>query len=150
VFDLMTGKSYILQDRAQALAKYPHARRVKDTLYSVVTIRYISGISSRKADNTWDGVTDNADGSFNSDISIQTKAVIENIKVILAAAGGDLSDLVDMTVFLVNMEHYAEFNVVYNQYFDAENGPSRTTVAVKELPNPRLLIEIKAIAAFES
>ena len=44
------------------------------------------------------------------------------------------------------MKYYKEFNQVYNNYFDVEKGPTRTTIAVKELPNPRLLIEIKAIA----
>jgi 2-aminomuconate deaminase len=53
---------------------------------------------------------------------------------------------VDLTVFLVDMQHYNEFNQVYNQYFDQKTGPTRTTVAVKQLPNPRLLIEIKATA----
>jgi 2-aminomuconate deaminase len=44
------------------------------------------------------------------------------------------------------MDNYAEFNEVYNEFFKAETGPSRTTVGVKQLPNPRLLIEIKATA----
>jgi 2-aminomuconate deaminase len=49
-------------------------------------------------------------------------------------------------VFLVDMKDYAEFNAVYNEFFSAATGPTRTTVAVKQLPNPRLLIEIKAVA----
>jgi 2-aminomuconate deaminase len=60
-----------------------------------------------------------------------------------------LEHLVDLTVFLVDMADYDGFNEVYNQYFDAVSGPTRTTVAVKELPcKPpnRLLIEIKAVA----
>jgi 2-aminomuconate deaminase len=69
--------------------------------------------------------------------------------VILKAAGGTLKNLLDITVFLVDMKDYAAFNIVYNKYFDAQTGPTRTTVAVKELPNPRLLIEIKAVAALE-
>ena len=44
------------------------------------------------------------------------------------------------------IKDYNEFNQVYNEYFNAETGPSRTTVAVKQLPNPRLLIEIKSVA----
>jgi 2-aminomuconate deaminase len=83
----------------------------------------------------------------------------------LEAAGASLKDLIDVTVFLVNMEDYKAMNEVYNEYFDAETGmsslerflmfrvkethlgPSRTTVAVHQLPNPRLLIEIKSVAA---
>jgi 2-aminomuconate deaminase len=44
------------------------------------------------------------------------------------------------------MDDFKGYNKVYNTYFDAETGPTRTTVAVSELPHPNLLIEIKAIA----
>jgi 2-aminomuconate deaminase len=136
----MNGKAIILPDRAPALAHYPHARKIGDRIY-------VSGISSRKLDGTWEGVETLSDGSFKLDIKAQTRAVIENIKIILEAAGSSLSNLIDVTVFLVDMKDYQAMNQVYNEYFDAETGPSRTTVAVKELPNPRLLIEIKSIAA---
>lgn len=90
-----------------------------------------------------------------------------SIEAILKGAGATLKNVVDLTVFLVDMKHYAEFNQVYNEFFDAQTGilniamaikfikiyitydvvgPSRTTVAVKELPSPKLLIEIKAVA----
>jgi 2-aminomuconate deaminase len=45
------------------------------------------------------------------------------------------------------MSDYAGYNEVYNGFFDAESGPSRTTVGVRELPHPHLLIEIKVVAA---
>jgi 2-aminomuconate deaminase len=48
--------------------------------------------------------------------------------VILEAAGSSLKDLVDVTVFLVDMKDYAKMNAVYNEYFDAQTGPSRTYV----------------------
>ena len=71
--------------------------------------------------------------------------MIKNIESILKSLGRDLKYVVDLTVFLVDMKDYEEFNQVYNLYFDAVSGPTRTTVAVKQLPNPRLLIEIKAV-----
>ncbi|UZO12692.1 uncharacterized protein OCT59_004215 [Rhizophagus irregularis] len=86
------------------------------------------------------------DGSFQLDIKEQTKAVIQNIKSILELSGATLNNLVDLTVFLKDMNDYNDFNEVYNQFFDAKTGPSRTTVAVKDLPSPKLLIEIKAVA----
>jgi 2-aminomuconate deaminase len=67
--------------------------------------------------------------------------------VILERAGASLKDLIDVTVFLVDMKDYAAFNEVYNQYFDPQTGPSRTTVAVHQLPSPKLLIEIKSVAS---
>jgi 2-aminomuconate deaminase len=128
-------------EKAQALAHYPHARRVGDLLF-------ISGTSSRRADNTHVGATANADGSFTLDIEAQTEAVIENIRGILKAAGLDLEHLVDVTTFLVEMKDFPGYNRVYNRFFDAPTGPTRTTVAVHQLPHPNLLIEIKAMAAF--
>lgn len=65
----------------------------------------------------------------------------------LKEVGCGLENLVDLTVFLVNMADYAEFNTVYNEFFSGLQGPTRTTIGVRELPLPPLLIEIKAIAA---
>eukprot|EP00002_Diphylleia_rotans_P016420 TRINITY_DN3194_c0_g1_i1.p1 TRINITY_DN3194_c0_g1~~TRINITY_DN3194_c0_g1_i1.p1 ORF type:complete len:146 (-),score=37.72 TRINITY_DN3194_c0_g1_i1:77-514(-) len=133
------GTPYILADRAPALAHYPHMRRAGDFLY-------VSGISSRRLDNSYAGVTELSDGSFTMDIREQTKAVLENIDIILHSANASLKNVVDVTVFLVDMNDYKAFNEVYNTFFEAETGPSRTTVAVRQLPSPKLLIEIKAVA----
>jgi len=126
----VNGVAHILPDRAQALAHYPHMREALGLLF-------VSGISSRRPDNTVEGP---------GDIRVQTRAVIENIRTILLAAGADLGHLVDVTAYLVDMADYAGYNEVYNEYFAAETGPARTTVAVKALPGPDLLIEIKAVA----
>ncbi|MBS1912364.1 MAG: RidA family protein [Bacteroidetes bacterium] len=131
--------AYILDDRAGALANYPHARRAGDFIY-------VSGVSSRRLDNTHAGVTIHPDGRVELDIRAQTRAVIENIGLILQAAGAGLEHVVDMYVMLVDMRDYAGMNEVYNQYFDARSGPARTTCAVHQLPHPNLLIEMKAVA----
>ena len=68
---------------------------------------------------------------------------------ILRSAGADLSDLVQLTTFLVSMNDFGGYNEVYSRYFDA-TGPTRTTVAVHQLPHPHLLIEIQAIAQISS
>lgn len=136
----MKTTPYILDDGAGALANYPHARRVGDLIF-------VSGVSSRRADNTHAGVTVHPDGRVEKDIQEQTRAVIENISTILRAAGADLSDVVDAFVMLVDMNDYGGMNSVYNEYFDAETGPTRTTCAVHQLPHPNLLIEIKVVAA---
>lgn len=132
-------EGYILPGRAGALAHYPHARRAGDFIF-------VSGISSRRADNTHEGVSVGPDGAVTLDIAAQTRAVIGNIAVILEAAGASLRDVVDVTVFLVDMKDYAGMNAVYDTFFEAETGPTRTTVAVHQLPHPNLLIEIKAVA----
>ncbi|RKP02473.1 hypothetical protein CXG81DRAFT_24846 [Caulochytrium protostelioides] len=134
------GKAIHLSDRAQGYANYPHARHVGNLIF-------VSGISSRRPDNTWEGVETGPDGHIVLDIAKQTHAVIKNIEAILERAGASLKNLVDVTVFLTDMAHYQAFNAVYNQYFNVESGPARTTIAVKQLPHPNLLIEIKSVAA---
>ncbi|CAG8545718.1 4311_t:CDS:2 [Acaulospora morrowiae] len=133
------SQTVILPDRAQPLANYPHARKVGGFIF-------VSGVSSRRSDNSYEGVKELPTGAFELDIREQTRAVIENIDTILKASGASLENVVDLTVFLIDMKDYSGFNEVYNKYFDAKTGPARTTVAVKELPSPKLLIEIKATA----
>ena len=106
---------------------------------------FVSGTSSRRADNSFAGASADEYGTVSLDIREQTRAVIENIAAILADAGGSLTDVVDVTSFLVNMNDFGGYNAVYAEYFD-EAGPARTTVAVHQLPHPHLLIEIKATA----
>lgn len=136
--------SLTVQGRAPALAAYPHARRVGDFVY-------VSGISSRRVDGTYAGVQPVLDAAGSQigtrrDIAEQTRAVLQNIDAILKAAGGSLANLVDVTVFLVNMDDYGGMNAVYNEHFDAATGPARTTVAVAALPGKDLLVEIKSVA----
>jgi len=133
------GEAFILGNAAKAKANYPHLRRTNGMLY-------VSGASSRRSDNTYRGATLQADGTYALDIAEQTRGVIENIRHILSVAGANLSHVVDVTCFLTDMKYYAEFNKVYNEYFNIESGPTRTTVAVKELPGPLIILEIKALA----
>lgn len=132
------SKSQVLKDKARPRGKYPHYKRVGDLVF-------VSGTSSRRPDNTFAGVEVDEMGTTNLDIRSQTKAVLDNINDILGTLGGSLKDVVDMTSFLVNMNDFGGYNDVYGQYFDFD-GPTRTTVAVHQLPHPHLLIEMKAIA----
>lgn len=135
----MNSQNILLHDFARPRANYPHARRVGNFVF-------VSGLSSRQPDDSIAGVTHTDDGRIIRDIARQTEAVIENLRRVLQAAGADLAHVVDVTVFLVDMAEYAAFNAVYDRYFTAETGPTRTTVAVRELPHPDLRIEIKAVA----
>ena len=128
----------ILLNKAKPLGKYPHYKCVGDFIF-------VSGTSSRNHDNTYEGVDVDEMGNTTLNIRKQTKAVLENIKDILEGAGAKLTDIVDVTTFLVNMNDFEGYNNVYGEYFDY-NGPTRTTVAVHQLPNPNLLIEIKVVA----
>ena len=64
----------------------------------------------------------------------------------LHVVGADLSNVIDMATYLVDMKDFKGYNEVYGEFFDGLTGPTRTTVAVHQLPHPNLLIEIKAIA----
>ena len=134
------GKSEgkIIEGKATPRGKYPHIKRAGDFLI-------ISGTSSRRADNSIAGAKVDEVGTARLDICEQTRAVIENIRDILDAAGATLNDVVEITTYLVDMNDFAGYNQVYGEYFD-QTGPARTTVAVRQLPHPHLLIEIRAIA----
>lgn len=125
-------------DKAKPLGKYPHTRKIGEWVF-------ISGTSSRKPDNTFIGAEQDANGVWQLDIKAQTRAVLENIQHYLKLNHGDLSHLVDVTVFLKNMNDFPGYNEVYNSFFP-DTGPCRTTVEVSELPKPQILIEIKGTA----
>jgi len=136
------GESFTLTNSANALANYPHLRAYGGLLY-------VSGISSRLPTNppSHAGARQRTDGTWEFDIAEQTRGVLSNISAILSAAGADLSHVIDLTTYLVNMDDYAGYNAAYNQFFpSSDNAPTRTTVAVKQLPHPHLLIEIKVVA----
>jgi 2-aminomuconate deaminase len=138
---LMPQDIIIAADRAQPLGKYPHTRRLGPWVF-------VSGTSSRRPDNSYAGADQMADGQWNLDIRIQTQVVLENIRHYMQLNQGDLSHLVDVTVFLKNMSDFDAYNEVYNSFFP-ESGPCRTTVEVSALPRPQILIEIKGTAYIE-
>ncbi|MET7949864.1 RidA family protein [Micromonospora sp. NPDC005324] len=110
---------------------------------------FVSGTSSRRADNTFAGVEVDGFGTTNLDVRVQTRAVVENVRDLLRSVGADLADLVQVTTYLVNMNDFGGYNEVWAEFFDA-SGPTRTTVAVHQLPHPHLLIEIQAVALLPS
>lgn len=59
--------------------------------------------------------------------------------------GAGLEDIAQITTYLVSMNDFGGYNEVFAEYFDVD-GPTRTTVAVHQLPHPHLLIEMQAIA----
>lgn len=136
----VNGIGYVMGGRAKALASYPHLREFNGMLF-------VSGTSSRRPDNTHIGAIKKESGEYELDIRKQTKAVLENIKIILGTVGAGLQHLLAITVFLVDFKDYQGMNEIYNEYFDGDTGPTRTTVAVARLPHPNLLIEIQATAA---
>jgi len=122
-------KSKVVDGKARPRGRFPHIKRAGDFLF-------VSGTSSRQPDDTIEGV---------GDIRVQTRAVLTNIRDILRTMDADLSDVVEVTSYLVDMNDFAGYNETYAEFFNCD-GPTRTTVAVRELPNPQLLIEIRVAA----
>ena len=110
------------------LGPYPHARRLGNLLF-------LSGIGPRHRETE----------RIPEGIEAQTRACIENLKAILEDAGSALEKVVDVTVFLTNLDRdFAAFNRVYGESFEAIR-PTRTTVGVVALPVP-ISVELKVIA----
>lgn len=89
---------------------------------------------------------DPATGSFvEGDVKEQARQSLTNVKAILEEAGLTLDNVVKTTVFLADMNDFADVNAVYAEFF-AEPYPARSAVAVKTLPKGAL-VEIEVIAA---
>ena len=125
---------------ASPVGPYPHARRVGDLIY-------LSGMGPRRpgVEGIPGVIRDDAGKVIAHDIEVQTRAVFENIRVILEEAGSSLDKVVDVTVFLTDMERdFSEFNRVYGEIMGTIQ-PTRTTVGVDSLPTP-IAVELKVVA----
>ena len=130
----------VMSSRApKAVGKYPHARWVGEFLF-------LSGIGPRETNSDKiAGLVQGADGTIlEYDFAAQCRSVLNNIRVIIEDAGARWEDIVDVTVFLINMKKdFATMNQIYAEHF-TDNLPTRTTVEVNCLPTP-IAIELKVI-----
>jgi len=116
------------ENASTPLGAYPHARKVGDLLF-------LSGIGPRNP----------KDNSIPGDFEGECHAVFANVKAVLEASGSSWEKMVDVTVFLTNMQKdFAVYNKIYGEYFINVQA-CRTTVEVKSLPTP-ISIELKVIA----
>lgn len=134
--------SGIVTDAApKAVGAYPHARRVGNLLF-------LSGVGPRRSgDNSIPGNVHDEQGRLVSyDIDAQCRQVFANVRAVLEASGARWEDLVDVTVFLTDMQRdFAAYNRVYAEHFTKAQ-PCRTTLGITALPTP-IAIELKCIAA---
>lgn len=100
-----------------AIGPYSQAVRVGDTVYcsGQIPIDPVTG----------DLVT--------ASVEEQTSRVLDNLKAVLGAAGLSMSDVVQCTVFVSDMDHFGRVNEVYARYFPV-SPPARATVEVSRLP----------------
>lgn len=132
------------QRAPEPVGKYPHARRVGNLLF-------LSGIGSRKrGTKEIPGVVLDGDGEMiDYDAEAQCRSCFDNLRAVVEEAGSSWENIVDVLVFLTDMERdFDVYNRVYAEYF-ADNQPARTTIEISSLPrggNAPICVEIKAIA----
>ena len=124
---------------------YPHSRKVGNLLF-------LSGVGPRIAksndnDSSVPGLKLDHNGNFLSfDFEAQCHSVFKNVRAILEESGSSWGNLIDVTVFLVNMKRdFSTYNKIYAEYFK-DNQPCRTTVEISSLPTP-IAIELKCVAS---
>jgi 2-iminobutanoate/2-iminopropanoate deaminase len=114
---------------AQVIGPYTPAVKVGNFLYVSGQIALKPGTSELAPD----------------DIESQTRQVFENLKSVLNRAGYDLSDVIQCTVYLKDIDDFSRMNQIYGSYFSQGRYPTRTTVEVSNLPR-MARIEIAATA----
>ena len=113
---------------AKPVGAYVHAKEAGDLVF-------LSGVGPRHPET--DEIPDG--------IEAQTHATFSNVMAILEAAGLDMSNVIDIMVFLTNMERdFKKFNSIYAQYLEGYV-TTRTTVEVGALPTP-IAVEFKVVA----
>lgn len=147
---MATGPDIVNSQRAaEPVGAYAHARRVGNLLF-------LAGVGPRRrGSKDIPGVALDGNGKVVTyDIEAQVRACFENVRLVLEEAGSSWDRIVDVMVFLTDMERdFAVYNRVYAEYFPAgPNQPTRTTVEVGALPtagNAPIAFEVKVVATVE-
>ena len=136
----MSTEKFNSDKAPEPVGLYPHARQVGNLLF-------LSGVGPReRGTKKIPGVELDEKGEILSyDIVTQCHSVFKNVRLILEASGSSWDKLIDVTVFLTNMDDdFTAYNKIYAEYFK-DNQPCRTTVEINKLPTP-IAIELKCIA----
>jgi len=84
-------------------------------------------------------------GDFDSQVGV----AFERMRKTLEAAGGQLEDIVTMTVFITDMSNGTRFTQLRRQFFPEDRYPASALIGIKELARPEMLVEIQAIAVVD-
>jgi 2-iminobutanoate/2-iminopropanoate deaminase len=79
------------------------------------------------------------------DMAAQTRQTMQNIANLLKSADSSFSQAVKATIFITDMDLFAEMNKAYRSFFESDP-PARSCVEVSRLPDPEALVEIELIA----
>ncbi|WP_454825704.1 RidA family protein [Paraburkholderia xenovorans] len=128
-----------IDGKAAPLGNYPAVKIFGNLIF-------VSGISARLPDNSVAGV-EQIGGQIKGDAAIQTQVILDKLDALLQEHGSCLEECLDVTAFVTDMDDFPAFNRVYAEHFRIETGPARTTLAVKALPKPGMVVELKVVAA---
>ena len=134
------AQSFDAKGAPKPVGAYPHARRAGQLLF-------LSGIGPRDPEtDAVPGLERSPSGNFTQfDFAAQCHSVFRNVRKVLESCGAHWEDLVDVTVFLTDMQRdFHTYNQIYAEYFQ-DHQPCRTTVGINSLPTP-IAIELKCIA----
>ena len=133
-------KKNIIKEAPVPVGNYPHSVEINGMLY-------LSGVGPRspKDNSILGNKYDDNRNLLDYDIEKQTHAVMHNIKIILEESNSSWNNLIDVTVFLIDMKNdFKKFNEIYNLYFK-DSHACRTTIEVNALPTD-IAIELKCIS----
>ena len=130
----------------EPVGAYPHARKAGNLLF-------LSGVGPRRrGSKDIPGVVLDADGRVvEKDIEAQCRSCFDNVRAVMDDAGVPWTNIVDVLVFLTDMENdFATYNRVYAEYFAGEGNPNpaRTTIEINALPTP-IAVEVKVVATID-
>jgi 2-iminobutanoate/2-iminopropanoate deaminase len=126
----MEGREIIATDKAPAaIGPYSQAVRVGNLLFTAGQL----------------GLVPDTKQFAGTDVASQTRQALKNLRAILEAGGSCLQHVAKTTVFLADMQEFAQMNAVYTEFF-ADVPPARSTVQVAALPmNARVEVEVVAL-----
>ena len=131
----MGRKEYLKSDARQRERAYSPAVKVTGG-----TTIYMAGQT---------GYQDDRGEVYPGDFDSQVGVAFERMRKTLEAAGGQLEDIVTMTVFITDMSNGTRFTQLRRQFFPEDRYPASALIGIKELARPEMLVEIQAIAVVD-
>jgi 2-iminobutanoate/2-iminopropanoate deaminase len=123
----------------RTFARIPFVNDEDEHLYSEIAVAH--GIAATTI------VPNREDGSFETgDIQAQTRLAFDNLKATLARVNAGLGDVLQLTIYLTNIEDRHGFNEVYQEYFSRPY-PTRAAIGVSELAIEGMKVELTVLAA---
>ena len=103
------------------------------------TTVYLAGVGA---------IVDESGKSLTDDFEGQVRASFERIRSTLGRAGGSLDDIVNMTVYIIDMQNGTRFTQLRREVFK-ENFPCSALIGINSLARPEMMVEVQAVAVLE-